>query len=415
MNEEQRLSDVLDDTLSYIDRYVWFQSDHQLYAVTLWIALTYIVDYVDTAAKLWLTSPTRECGKTLVLDIVQQVAWEPRASVNISNAALFRLAAGGATLLFDEVDNIFGRNGDEDQRAIINASSRRGQKAIRMAGPPQNLRVEEHDVFCVMALAGIGKVPDTVASRCIPIRMQRKPRSIKKQRWRLRVERKELEQLRLDIEAAIAPLAQEIGKAWPSLPDELGDRQQDIWEPLIAIADAAGNDWESWARAAAVALHSGVDESDGSVGIQLLADTREAFGDDDRLATKTLLERLCDMEEAPWGDWFGKPITARFLASKLKPFNVHSKTIRFGHSTPKGYERTTFLDAWDRYLPATFATDATTQPADRDPADSQPATPRQQSTTPNNVAEQLTEVADQESAERPSPTTDVVAVADVAP
>ena len=135
MNEEQRLSDVLDDTLSYIDRYVWFQSDHQLYAVTLWIALTYIVDYVDTAAKLWLTSPTRECGKTLVLDIVQHLAWEPKASVNISNAALFRLAAGGATLLFDEVDNIFGRNGDEDQRAIINASSRRGQKAIRMAGP----------------------------------------------------------------------------------------------------------------------------------------------------------------------------------------------------------------------------------------------------------------------------------------
>jgi len=49
---------------------------------------------------------------------------------------------------------------------------------------------------------------------------------------------------------------QQLGDAYPELPDGLSDRQGDAWEPLLAIADAAGGDWPAHARAAAVALHS---------------------------------------------------------------------------------------------------------------------------------------------------------------
>jgi hypothetical protein len=36
-------------------------------------------------------------------------------------------------------------------------------------------------------------------------------------------------------------LDQEI--AWPDLPPEIQDRDADVWEPLIAVADAIGGEW----------------------------------------------------------------------------------------------------------------------------------------------------------------------------
>ena len=417
MNEHEALSDVLDRIVGYLDRFVWFQSDHHYYAVALWVVQTYIVDYLDTVAMLWMTSPTRECGKSLVLDLLEQLCRSPKASVNMSNSVLFRLAAGNHTLLFDEVDNIFGRGGDEEQKALLNACYRRGRLAMRMGGPPRDLRVEEFDVFCPVALAGIGDLPDTVASRCVPIRMQRKPRSIAKARFRLRAEKAngDLETLRTDIEASVAPVVEEIAAAWPVLPDELGDRQQEIWEPLLAIADVAGEGWGEWARHAAVVLHSGVDETDGSIGIRLLSDIRDVFGGDDRLSTSMLLERLHGLSESPWGDWYGRPVTARFVAERLKPFVIHSKTLRIGDSTLRGYEKSAFTDPWDRYLDATSATSETNVAAQGLTADSGTETRVQRDATRGDVAEVLRIVADGESGETPTAATVVAHVADVSP
>jgi hypothetical protein len=38
--------------------------------------------------------------------------------------------------------------------------------------------------------------------------------------------------------------------ARPTLPETIGDRQADVWEPLLAIADLAGDPWPARARAA---------------------------------------------------------------------------------------------------------------------------------------------------------------------
>lgn len=47
----------------------------------------------------------------------------------------------------------------------------------------------------------------------------------------------------------------------------------------------------------------------------------------------------------------GKPITPRQLAKLLSGYGIKPKTVRFGNSTPKGYERSQFDDAFARYLP----------------------------------------------------------------
>ena len=65
-------------------------------------------------------------------------------------------------------------------------------------------------------------------------------------------------------------LIDQLDTAEPELPDELSDRAQDVWEPLLAIADAAGEGLaEAGARESAIAL-SGPQESDeATLGVRL--------------------------------------------------------------------------------------------------------------------------------------------------
>lgn len=76
-------------------------------------------------------------------------------------------------------------------------------------------------------------------------------------------------------------------------------------------------------------------------GVRLLADIRTVFDEvgPDRLSSADLVERLCALEEAPWGDLRGKPIVARTLASRLRPFDVRPDCVRFDCATRKGYRR----------------------------------------------------------------------------
>jgi hypothetical protein len=148
---------------------------------------------------------------------------------------------------------------------------------------------------------------------------------------------------------------------WPNLPPQITDRDADVWEPLIAIADAVGGTWPDRARVAGVALVADAREVEPSLGIKLLGDVRLAFGDADELSSKALLLALYDIEESTWSDFKGKPLNERGLSTRLRQYGVKSKTIRVGSTTPKGYRRVDLLDVWSRYLPSapTSATSAT--------------------------------------------------------
>ena len=92
-----------------------------------------------------------------------------------------------------------------------------------------------------------------------------------------------------------------------------------------------------------------------SAGDELLAAIREVFDQKQavRLPTASLLEALCADAEGPWATWNrGKEITPRQIARKLADFKIRPTTFRLPNgSTPKGYARESFADAWSRYLP----------------------------------------------------------------
>src|SRR4051812_45504895 len=127
-------------------------------------------------------------------------------------------------------------------------------------------------------------MPDTVTDRGIPIRLKRRAPSETVAKFRRRSAQAEADRIVLDWSAVT------IGTEVP-VPDELNDRAADSWEPLLAIADAAGGRWPVRGRQAAVAL-SGEEEGQASVGMRLLAEIRDVFDDDHHLPTAELLRRL---------------------------------------------------------------------------------------------------------------------------
>jgi hypothetical protein len=136
------------------------------------------------------------------------------------------------------------------------------------------------------------------------------------------------------------------------LPAEIQDRDADIWEALIAVADAAGGPWPQRAREAAIALVTAAKQIEPTLGIRLLSDLKAVFGEVDQMSTAAILTALHGIEEAPWADLKGKPLDSRRLAKLLREYDVKSKDIRTASSTLKGYVRADLVDVWSRYLPA---------------------------------------------------------------
>jgi hypothetical protein len=133
---------------------------------------------------------------------------------------------------------------------------------------------------------------------------------------------------------------------------QLDDRAQDVWEPLLAIANLAGGDWPQRARAAALSLSTGDSREDESRGARLLQDIYDVFTENGtrRYPTADLIAELVKIEESPWGDWFGKTISPQALGKILKPYRIKTMPVWADGEKHRGYKFEQFEDAWRRVL-----------------------------------------------------------------
>jgi hypothetical protein len=214
----------------------------------------------------------------------------------------------------------------------------------------KTIETEEISAFAAVALAGLGWLPDTILSRAVVIRMRRRHAGEQVEGFRRRHAKAEGFEVRTKIETWARSKRGEI--EWPTMPVEIQDRDADVWEPLIAVADAVGGSWPARARAAAVALVAENKEIEISLGIRLLADLRTVFGSEEQMTSREVVKALVDLDESPWGDMKGKPLDERWLANRLRLYGIKSKTIRVGTATAKGYRREDLHDVWLRYLPS---------------------------------------------------------------
>ncbi len=350
---------VLDQVAEFVRRFVVL-TEYQARAVALWAAHTHAVDAAEATPFLAITSPEKRSGKTRLLEVLDLLVARPWRATLPSEAVLFRkISEETPTLLLDETDAVFKNRGEayEGVRALLNAGNRRGVMVTRCLGDDHEL--QEFSVFCPRALAGIGELPDTVADRSIPVRLQRRAAHERVEHFRFRAASAEAAPIREAMEAWATAHLDELRAARPEIPAALNDRAADGWEPLLAIADQAGGDWPSRAREAAVALHGDLVTTTETVGVQLLAAIRAALDGRDRISTEELVRALAEAEDLPLPGWWGRAIkdgdlrsAGRWLSSRLRPFGIVSKSVRLDDgTTPKGYTLDNFRDAFARYLP----------------------------------------------------------------
>lgn len=364
---------LLDRVEAFCRRFVSYPVSHAAIAHVLWIAHTHGLDAFESSPRFAFLSPEAGSGKTRGLEITETLVPRPVLTVSATPAYLIRKVSsdeGRPVILQDEADTVWGAKAkdNEEIRGLYNAGHRRSGVAGRCTPAGNKLIAEEYPAFCAVAFAGLNDLPETIMSRSIVARMKRRAPNEKVEAFRARIHEPEGNQLRDELATAVGEIEEMLQGAWPEMPDGVSDRDADVWEPLLAIADAAGGQWPERARVAAVALVSDAKGKPPTLGVRLLADIRHVFGDRDQLPTKLLIEDLIAIDESPWGDLRGKPMDPRSLARMLSRYEISSKTIRMEASTPKGYARSDFEDAWKRYLsplvseePATAATSATSE------------------------------------------------------
>lgn len=356
--------ELLDEITITVKRFIVCQNETAI-ATTLWIAMTWFIDVIDVAPLAVITAPEKRCGKSQLLSLLSRLTYRAISASNITPAALFRcIDLWHPTLLIDEADTFMREN--EELRGIINCGhTRENAKVVRTVG--KEFTVKSFYVWGAKALAGIGKLSDTIMDRAIPLILRRKKNDEHVDRLR-HAEPDLFPTLASKLARFSQDYSESVRAARPRLPASLHDREQDNWEPLLAIASVAGDVWLQRAVHAAQKI-SGISEQSTSIGVELLTDLECVIDNirSDRISTADLLAGLCKDQEKLWATYNrGTQMTARQLSNRLREFGIVSNTIRFGSTTAKGYMFADFGDAFNRYLPSTTASSVTaSQTTDR--------------------------------------------------
>jgi hypothetical protein len=320
--------------------------DEEADAITFWILHTWLVNEFSISPRLAITSPTKGCGKTTVLRLLNVLTCRPKRAGSISPPALFRVVeTHQPTILLDETEKYVEHG--SDLHALLNEGHAKGGAVLRVLG--ENLELREFAVYGAAAFARNGTLPDDLDQRSIVIELQRRRPD------------EPLDELRDDRCEPLRRLARRCSR-WAEDhaagmrdhdPDMGGliNRGADNWRPLFTVADIISGDWPARIRAAAARL---APREANSHGVVLLGDVKATFADSgaDRLWSEEIAKAVHAIEGRPWAEWgrAGKPISKNQIARILKDYKIVPDSVRIGERTKKGYHLSQFAEAFERYL-----------------------------------------------------------------
>ncbi len=336
-------SELLTALTSAVQKYVALTNAEAL-AVALWIVFSHAYEAFDISPILAVSSPVKRCGKTTLLTILHELTPCPIMGSNLTSAVIFSMQ-GPRTLLADEGDTYLPRN--HELRGVFNSGHhRKGAYVLRTHVVKGGIRkVERFSTYFPKCIALIGGLPSTLADRSIHIKLKRKLRSEKLQRFSLN-QTQELNNLCRMTARWVADRLKYFSRFNPEAPASLHDRASDNWGPLLAIAELA--DELDAAKLAAIEIEAA--SEDGDLAVQLLGDCKRAFEDlhAEALTSKKIIEHIAVTGEGPWAE---KPITEKRFAEILRPLELRSEQKRLPRQKPKRlWFKASFEDAWNRYL-----------------------------------------------------------------
>jgi len=342
---------LLSSVAETVRRFIVLEPE-QADAAALWVAFTWFADVVEVAPLAIINAPEKACGKSQLLTLFGRLVARPLPAANSTAAFLFRaVELWEPTVLIDEADTFIREN--EELKGLVNAGHTRQNAFVgRVVGDNHEPRLFK--VWGAKALAGIAlekHLPDSTMSRAVVFNMRRKLSGERVERLR-HADAGLFDRLASMLARFADDYREQVQTARPSLPDALGDRAQDNWEPLLSVAQCAGAEWVKRATAAALQL-SGVADASQSAGNELLTDIQHVFESKklDRISTADLIAALIEDDEAAWATYNrGRPLAPRQLARMLGGYGIKSKNIRKDYEQYKGFDREQFADAFTRYV-----------------------------------------------------------------
>ncbi len=365
---------LIDEITSAIRRHVILDKDETRMAA-LWAMFTYVHGTARHCPLLAIQAPTKGAGKTTMLDVIGQLVEKPLPAAHASEASIFRgVGDWEPTLLFDEVDTWILQR--EELRGLINAGfgPRRQAFVLRCVGDDH--AVQAFPAWCPKALAGIGKLPDTIQDRSLVITMRRKQKG------------ETIEKLDEEAEAALDSLASKIAR-WAKDNaetlretkvedlDELGDRENDKWRPLLRIAAVCGKLDEACGTALAIQRVRRRQRDSEDEAIMLLRHACKLFEvlNTDRLKPEQLRQCLLggqdaiiplrhgddadvsdEIEAISEGYWrdcdpqrSGVELTMNRMSAMLTGLGLVTRRQKVGGVVGRFYERETFHKVLERY------------------------------------------------------------------
>jgi hypothetical protein len=380
-HESVDIAALLGELSGLVRRFVMLQPN-AADMLALWIVHTHGFELREATAYLGIESPEKRCGKSTLLTLLSRLVSRPVVASNISTPAFFRvIEQTRPTLIIDEADTFLQKN--HELRGILNSGYsestgyvvRVANEKIQRPAASQQKNSEDEDstswveteteetdgivgglrqysCYCPKALAAIGRLPETLADRCIVIRMQRKrPEEVCERLKKLTKEQALI--LRRKCARVVADNAEVIASMEPTAPDELNDRAVDIWEPLLVLAELAGNGWVERAHRAAASLC--VTAQERSPTGALLVDLLMLFlmnQERNKFFTREVVGWLNRLDERPW--WVlrrGNAVTDIWLAQKLKPYGIVPKMVWMNGEQGRGYTMEQCEETFKRYIP----------------------------------------------------------------
>jgi hypothetical protein len=322
-----------------------------LLPVVAWTIATFMFETFEAFPYLCLLSPTKQCGKTRTTEVLSLLAANAYRTVNISEAALFRLIEEHKpTLILDEAEALTGKSDRAEAiRSLLNAGNRRNTIVPRCQGNSHELKL--FSIYCPKVIAAIGSCPDTIRDRSIVLTMQRKKPGEQIERFLQRRVEPEAQTLKGKLESFMGRHSAEIQRAYESLDlDFLQDRDAEGWEPLFAVVRVADpSRWDELRRCALkLTGDKAATDIHDNLCLRLLADLDTIWPEGQPAAfTSELIGSLKAIEESPWQE---VELTPRKLAHFLRPFGIEPRQVRVGERTAKGYDFEELEAAFIRYL-----------------------------------------------------------------
>ena len=341
----------LDDILIFLRRFVVLPNEEDYLLVSMWILHTYFTNRLTTTPRLALISPEYGCGKTRTLEVIASLSFQSESLDGYTQSYLMRKITlikeefgRPPTFCIDEVDTVWngskGDEGSEALRRIMNSGYRVGKYIGITEGEGKNRKPTQFETFAPVVFAGKGdKAPESVKSRSIEIRLQKRLASEEIEDFFTKAVKYEIEELKERLTDWVERNKDELVFENETLPYEIRDRERELWLPLYAVSSLCG--WEDNFKKTLLLHTRQKSENEVSWSRKLLEDCLKVFvqsGNPESMRTQTLVVSLKDLPDSDYASMrYGKGLDARTLAKKLKEYGLAPIQIRFGEETAKGY------------------------------------------------------------------------------